>query len=60
MVGWQEIIGLLVCVGIPLVVVAALIWATRRPKCPNCQFAVSPGDTVCGLCGQSLQPPRHE
>lgn len=56
MLGLQEIIGIIVCVGPPLIIVAMLIRASRKPGCPNCHNAVSPDDVVCPECGQSLTP----
>ncbi|MBL7039392.1 MAG: zinc ribbon domain-containing protein [Pirellulaceae bacterium] len=56
MFGLQGIIALIVCVAPPLVIVAILIWASRRPKCPNCHDAVSPDDVACPKCGYFLTP----
>jgi len=54
MIGLQEIIGLLICVGPPLVIVAILVRASRRPTCPNCHNAVSRNDAACPKCGLRL------
>jgi len=56
MFGLQGIIGLIVCVGPPLIIVAILVRMSRRPKCPNCRNAISPDDTTCPKCGHSLTP----
>jgi predicted amidophosphoribosyltransferase len=56
MLGLQELIGLLVCVTPPLIIVAVLVKASRRPRCPNCHNAVSPNDAACPKCGHSASP----
>jgi hypothetical protein len=52
----QEIIGLVICVTPPLVIVAMLVMASRRPRCPNCHYAVSRDDAACPKCGHSPSP----
>ena len=56
MLGLGDIIGIIVCVGPPLIIVAMLVRASRRPGCPKCHNAVSPDDAVCPKCGHSLTP----
>lgn len=56
MLSLGEIIGIGVCVGPPLIIVAWLVRASRKPGCPNCHTAVSPDDTACPKCGHSLTP----
>ncbi len=56
MFGLQEIFGIIVCVVPPLVIVAILVRASRRPRCPNCHYAVSRDDAACPKCGHSLTP----
>lgn len=54
---WREILGTILCLAPLLAVVALLIWASRRPKCPHCNYAISAKDTsTCHRCGQPLKP----
>jgi hypothetical protein len=54
MVGLREIIGILVCLGSPVAIVACLTWATRRPRCPHCHYAASRDAATCRHCGKSI------
>lgn len=49
-----QAIGLLVILGVPAAIIVWFAWATRRPACPNCHYAVSQGDITCQHCGGSL------
>ncbi len=49
-----QAIGLLLILGVPDAIVAWFAWATRRPACPNCHYAVSEGNVTCQHCGFSL------
>jgi tRNA(Ile2) C34 agmatinyltransferase TiaS len=55
---FKEIVGLFVCLGPILAVVAWLVWATRKPSCPDCHHSVSPEHHECPECGRPL--PRQQ
>ena len=56
MIGIQEIIGLFACLGPIFGIVAYLIWASHRPRCPHCGYAVSAEKGVCSHCGETVDP----
>ncbi|QDU95493.1 hypothetical protein [Lignipirellula cremea] len=54
--GIQELIGLFICITPLLLLGAYLVWASRRPNCPHCHYAVSPHAVDCRHCGQKIEP----
>jgi len=50
-----ETLGLLACLAPIVAIVLYLIWLSRRPSCPECEYGVSRTATTCPHCGRNLE-----
>jgi uncharacterized paraquat-inducible protein A len=60
MTSLNEVLGMFACLLPILALVAYMAWATRRRQCPQCHYAISPGEPRCAHCGHPLDEQQQD